>query len=140
MNKQTERASLKGAARLAKTRIKQGFWNECKEDVDAKMELAREHGLNESKASRYFKSKVSASIQGEREDDFYLRVKRMLLCEGEVSDAIGRLTDKAYYDTLSYEEKGRYTLALSEKYLRALERFRRESEFAVAEALGAKNN
>jgi hypothetical protein len=50
---------------------------------------------------------------------------------GEVSDAIGRLTDKPYFETLSYEEKQRYTLALSEKYLRALERFRRECEFEV---------
>ena len=53
----------------------------------------------------------------------------MLLSDGEVSNAIGRLTDKAYYDTLSYEEKQRYTLSLSEKYLRALERFRRECQF-----------
>ena len=64
-----------------------------------------------------------------KEDDFYLRVKEILLSEGEVSDAIGRLTDKAYYDTLSYAEKQRYTLNLSEKYLRALERFRKEYEF-----------
>jgi hypothetical protein len=39
------------------------------------------------------------------------------------------LTDKEYYATLSYEEKQRYTLNLSEKYLRALERFREEYEF-----------
>ena len=53
----------------------------------------------------------------------------MLLENGEVSDAIGRLTDKEYYATLSYDEKQRYNLALSEKYLRALERFRRECPF-----------
>ena len=39
---------------------------------------------------------------------------------------------KEYFSTLSYEEKQRYTLSLSEKYLRALERFRRESEFAFS--------
>jgi hypothetical protein len=94
-----------------------------------KKEKAREHGLNESKAGRFFKTQVEAQIEGKREDDFYLRVKEMLLSQGEVSDAIGRLTDRAYYDTLSYEEKQRYTLALSEKYLRALERFRAECEF-----------
>ena len=77
------------------------------------------------------KMQVEAQIEGKREDDFYLRVKEMLLSEGEVSDAIGRLTDRAYYDTLSYAEKQRYTLNLSEKYLRALERFRAECEFDV---------
>ena len=35
------------------------------------------------------------------------------------------------FATLTYEEKQRYTLSLSEKYLRALERFRKECEFDV---------
>lgn len=124
-----QQRTLRGIARQAKSRIKSGFWNECKDDLDAQMEKAKEQGLNESKAGRYFKSKVSASLSGEKEDEFYLKVKELLISEGEVSDAIGRLTDRAYYDSLSYEEKQRYTLALSEKYLRALERFRRECEF-----------
>ncbi len=125
-----ESRTLREEARRAKSRIKSGFWAECKEDFSEKKEKAREQGLNESKAGRYFKTQVEAKIEGRKEDEFYLRVKEMLLSEGEVSDAIGRLTDRAYYDTLSYEEKQRYTLTLSEKYLRALERFRAECEFA----------
>ena len=121
--------TFKALARQAKERVKTGFWQECKEDLDERMEKVKELGLNESKAGRYFKQQVSKSLLGEKEDEFYLKVKDMLLREGEVSDAIGRLTDKAYYDGLSYEEKQRYTLSLSEKYLRALERFRREYEF-----------
>ena len=116
-------------ARRAKNRIKSGFWLECKEDMSDQLEKAREQGLNESKAGRYFTAQVTAKIEGKKEDEFYLRVKEMLLSEGEVSDAIGRLTEKEYYATLTYEEKQRYTLTLSEKYLRALERFRAECEF-----------
>ena len=125
--------TLREEARLAKSRIKSGFWKECEADLTVKKEKAREQGLNESKAGRFFKTQVEAKIEGKKEDDFYLRVKEMLLSQGEVSDAIGRLTDRDYYATLSYEEKQRYTLVLSEKYLRALERFRAECEF---EALG----
>ncbi len=128
MTRETER-TLKDEARLAKARIKGNFWTECKEDMQAQMQRAKEQGLNESKAGRYFAERVSAQIAGKKEDDFYLRVKDMLLSEGEVSDAIGRLTDKEYYETLNYEEKQRYTLSLSEKYLRALERFRKECDF-----------
>ena len=128
MTRETER-TLKDEARLAKARMKGNFWTECKEDMQAQMQRAKEQGLNESKAGRYFAERVSAQIAGKREDDFYLRVKDMLLSEGEVSDAIGRLTDKEYYETLNYEEKQRYTLSLSEKYLRALERFRKECDF-----------
>ena len=121
--------TLREEARLAKHRIKSDFWKNCEADFSEKKEKAREQGLNESKAGRFFKTQVEAKIEGKKEDDFYLRVKEILLSEGEVSDAIGRLTDKAYYDTLSYAEKQRYTLNLSEKYLRALERFRKEYEF-----------
>ena len=126
-----EQATLKALGKSAIERIKQGFWMECKEKMDEKLQEARKQGLNESKAGRYFINQVTASLSGEKEDDFYLRVKNMLLEHGEVSDAIGRLTDQAYYQTLSYEEKQRYTLSLSERYLRALERFRRESEFSA---------
>lgn len=126
--------SLRDEARLAKRRIKSGFWMECKEDIDANLEKAREQGLNESKVGRFFKSRIEAQVNGKKEDEFYLRVKEMLLSEGEVSDAIGRLTDKEYYATLSYEEKQRYTLNLSEKYLRALEKFRAECEFETLNA------
>ncbi len=124
-----EQNSLREEARKAKLRMKSGFWTECQEDKDKHLEKARQQGLNESKAGRYFAAQISAKIEGKKEDEFYLKVKEMLLCEGEVSDAIGRLTDKPYYDSLSYEEKQRYNLSLSERYLRALERFREECEF-----------
>ena len=124
-----EKSSLREEARKAKMRMKNGFWAQADADRERKIEKAREHGLNESKAGRYFAAQVSAQIEGRKEDEFYLRVKQILLSEGEVSDAIGRLTDKELYATLSYEEKQRYTLALSEKYRRALERFRAECEF-----------
>jgi hypothetical protein len=45
-----------------------------------------------------------------------------------VSDAIGRLTDREYFETLNYEEKQRYTLELSSRYLKAVEKYRKEKE------------
>ena len=123
--------SLKSLAKDAKLRMKQGFWQDYHEKRNEQMMLAKEQGLNESKAERYLTGKVTSKIKGEKEDEFYRRVKELLLAEGEVSDALGRLTDHAYYETLSYEEKQRYTLRLSERYLKALERFRQEYEFDV---------
>lgn len=121
--------SLKMLAKEAKTRMKKGFWERCGQELEACRRDARAQGISESKAERYFVSKVADEIRGEAPDAFYLKVRKMLLEEGEVSDAIGRLTDRAYYATLSYEEKQRYTLELSERYLEALKRFRRECEF-----------
>lgn len=48
-----------------------------------------------------------------------------------MSDALGRLTDREYYSTLSYEEKQRYNLELSAKYLEALQRYRKEKEAGI---------
>ena len=74
---------------------------------------------------------MRSDIRGEKPDEFYLKVKELLDTYGEVSDAIGRLTDRQYFDSLAYEERVRYTLELSEKYLKALERYRREKETEV---------
>lgn len=123
--------SLKTLAKEAKSRMKKGFWKQCEEELSTSRSHAKNQGINESKMERYFAEKVTTKIKGESPDEFYLRVREMLLSEGEVSDAIGRLTDKEYYETLSYSEKQRYNLELSEKYLQALERFKREYEFEL---------
>ena len=123
--------TLKTLAKEAKSRMKKGFWQQCERDLDESRDIAREQGISESKMERYFAEKVKTSVRGETPDEFYLRVKEMLMTDGEVSDAIGRLTDKEYYMSLSYSERQRYTLELSEKYLHALERFKREYEFEL---------
>jgi hypothetical protein len=125
-----EGRSLRTVARQAKQRIKENFWESYRAEQAEKLKIATRNGVNAQEAERFFARQMEKKIRGEeREDDFYERVKALLLSEGEVSDAIGRLTDYALYNTLSYTEKQRYTLALSEKYLRALERFKQECAF-----------
>lgn len=125
----SEARNFRSMAREAKLRLKNGFWENYRQDLAGELARAKSEGLNESKVERYFAGKVTYTIRGGEDDEFYEKVKKLLLSEGEVSDAIGRLTDKEVFSKLSYEEKQRYTLNLSEKYLRALERFRREREF-----------
>lgn len=128
--------SLRTIARQAKQRMKENFWESYRVEQQAKIEFAKQNGVNTQEAERFFAMEMERKIRGEElVDPFYERVKTLLLREGEVSDAIGRLTDYDLYETLSYTEKQRYTLALSEKYLRALERFKREYAFFYA-----KNN
>lgn len=120
--------TLKGLARQAKQRLKNNFWENCKDNIKQGELQAKNLGLNESKVKSYIGTKVQREIKGQTPDEFYLKVKAMLDQCGEVSDAIGRLTDKDYYATLSYEEKQRYNLELSARYLEALERYRKEKE------------
>ncbi len=123
--------NIKSIARQAKTRLKNNFWENCKTDMAEGQTQAKNLGLNERKVKNYIGAKVMRRIRGGEEDGFYLRVKAMLDECGEVSDAIGRLTDAEYYATLSYAEKQRYNLELSAKYLAALERYRREKELGL---------
>ncbi len=122
---------IKNMARAAKQRLKNNFWEDCKRNLDAGAYQAREQGLNEVKVKSTLHGRVKSEIKGEKQDEFYLKVKRLLEEEGEVSDALGRLTDRVYYDTLSYEEKQRYTMQLSNKYLKALEKYRKEKEIGI---------
>jgi hypothetical protein len=131
--------NIKNVAKEAKQRLKQGFWQDYQQNLQGELARAKEEGLNESKVERYYAGKISGSIKGESDDDFYLKVKELLLCEGEVSDAIGRLTDKEYFSSLSYDEKQRYTFNLSERYLKALEKFKREYQYELKESKMAKN-
>ena len=123
--------NLKDAARAAKQRLKNNFWDECKRNLDAGADEARKNGLNEIKVKSTLKGRVEKQINGEKYDEFYLKVKALLDSEGEVSDAIGRLTDREYYDKPSYEDKQRYTLTLSSKYLQALEKYRKEKALGL---------
>ena len=120
--------NLKLMAKAAKQRLKNRFWEDCKKNLDMGADFARERGLNEGRVIKNIKTLVKKKINREAEDEFYLKVKKLLDEEGEVSDAIGRLTDREYYNSLSYEDRQRYTLKLSGEYLRALEKYRKEKQ------------
>jgi predicted transcriptional regulator len=119
---------FKSACRQAKQRLKNDFWKQCKDTVDKSAYVAKEKGLNEHKIKAGLYGKVKQNLKGEEVDEFYEKVKAILDSCGEVSDAIGRLTDREYFETLNYEEKQRYTLELSSRYLKAVEKYRKEKE------------
>ena len=123
--------SIKDYAKEAKLRLKSKFWQNYKEKVSLEVENAENSGNMPSKVVEYYQNKATESIKGVDNlfEEFYLKVKEILLVEGEVSDIIGRLTDKEYFSTLSYEQKQKYTFNLSEKYLKAKNRFYNEIKF-----------
>ena len=130
-----ESKSLKQYAKEAKQRLKTGFWQRYNKNLTEDIKKAQDNGVSISKVKEYYAERVLNDIKrGEDlEEEFYKKVKTLLDTEGEVSDALGRLTDKDYFNSLSYEEKQRYTLDLSEKYVRAIERYKKEKLVLVSE-------
>lgn len=129
-----EHKTLKQYAKEAKARLKNGFWQEYRKNLDEKISHAFETGVAPSKIKEYYSYVVSENIKSHKDDeeDFYLKVKKILDEEGEISNAIGRLTDREVFDALSYNEKQKYTLTLSERYLKAVERYNREKSLLFA--------
>lgn len=132
-----ERKTLKQYCKEAKKRLKQGFWQAYHDGLNEELTRAKEEGISQSKVREYYTQVVTGNIRNRQEEEeiFYRRVKKILDEEGEVSDAIGRLTDKEEFENLSYEEKQRYTLSLSEKYLKAVERYRKEKDLNITKNL-----
>lgn len=123
--------SLKQYAKEAKLRLKSSFWQDYKSKVEDEIILAERDGLSVSKVKQYYQNKATIKVRGTnlKEEEFYLKVKEILSKYGEVSDALGRLTDKEYFNTLTYEQKQRYLLELSTKYVKAKERYFKELQF-----------
>jgi len=125
-----ENKSLKEYCREAKKRLKQGFWQNYHKSLEEEIAIAEKSGVSASKVKEYFAYKVTDGINSvnNEEEEFYCTVKKLLDEEGEVSNAIGRLTDREKYQKLTYEEQQRYNLSLSERYLKAVERYNKEKE------------
>lgn len=130
--KETQK-TLKQYAKEAKLRLKSGFWQDYKSNLDKQVEIAETSGVSPSKVKEYYSQRVYENIKKPDDDEetFYLKVKKLLDEEGEVSNAIGRLTDKTVYDSLSYDEKQRYSLKISERYLKAVERYKKENLIGI---------
>ncbi len=128
-----EEKTLKQYAKEAKLRLKNGFWQNYHKDLGEKIEKASEAGVAPSKVKEYYTYVVSENIKNRKDDEeFYLKVKKILDEEGEISDAIGRLTDKPAFNKMTYAERQKYTLTLSERYLKAVERYREEKALMFA--------
>ena len=123
--------SFKEYCKDAKKRLKNGFWQDYRKNLSEELLRAENSGLSPSKVKEYYVDKALVKVRNVNgsQEDFYLKVKAILDKEGEVYNVIGMLTDKEYYETLSYEEKQRYTLSLSENYLKALERYKKEKAY-----------
>ena len=130
-----ETKTFKQYAKEAKQRMKSGFWQEYRENLEREVVRAEEAGMAPSRFIEYYMRKTErALLYGDDEEErFYRKVKKILDEEGEVADVIGRLTDKDEFAALNYEQKQRYTLELSQKYCRALERYAKEKEFEFPE-------
>ena len=129
--------SIKSAAKEAKLRLKNRFWEDYKKEVACSIKTAAEEGLAPSGVESYFKKLIVKNVLGasEEEEKFYCKVKDMLdAAKCRPHDALDRLMDKQLFASLSYEEKERYLFRLAKRYQEALIRY--DGERGIEKAIG----
>ena len=125
--------SIKQYCREAMQRMKNGFWEDYYKNLALDIAKAGRAGMSAEKIKEAYTARFNENVKNNnaKNEEFYQKVKAMLEEHGEASNAIGMLTDKEYYSTLTYEEQQRYNLELSEKYLKAVERYKREKNLEL---------
>ena len=129
--------SIKSAAKEAKLRLKNKFWEDYKKEGDEGMKTASGEGISTSGVKKYFKNLVVKNLQGvnEEEENFYKLVKEMLDNVGSLpSNALDLIMDKQLFYSLDYVGRERYLFKLAERYLKAVERYNGERN--IEKALG----
>jgi hypothetical protein len=128
---------IKNMAKLAKQRLRTGFWEECKESVNESVNKAKADGENSSNVIRYYKTRVTRVISGcnEQKEAFYLKVKNILDTYGDVSDIIGRLCDLEYMKTLNFQQREKYLSEIAAQYRECRERYDQEKRFDLSQRI-----
>lgn len=122
---------IKQLAKEAKQRLKSGFWDKYRQDVQRSADVAKTDGVSKSVVVNYYQTQSNPVVKRAvtKSEAFYIKVKDILDNQGEVSNILSLLIDYSVYDSLNYEGKQRYMLDLSNKYLSCLERYKMEKKF-----------
>lgn len=122
-------STFKEYAKRAKERMKNGFWENAKQNLDHEKEVAATLGLNQRKVVEEQHLKLQKQIYDYdgfcEEQEFYSKVVEILDSSEIVSNPLMRLADQKYMESLSPQEKQAYISKLAAKYREAVEKYRR---------------
>lgn len=135
-----EESRLKSLAKMAKKRLRTGFWENYREDMHRQVKRAEDEGIGGSNVVTYYKCKAELSINpcNESDEEFYQKVKRILDEYGDVGDMLGRLSDNELLPKLNFMQLQRYIFELSDRYLKARERYEKEKKYGFNEMTGKR--
>ena len=122
-------STFKEYAKRAKERMKNGFWEQAKLNIQTEKQVAATLGLNTVKVSEEQRRRLQRQIYDYdgfcEEQEFYEKVTAILDSDELVSNPIMRLADQEYLAKLSPADKQIYISKLAAKYREAVERYHR---------------
>ena len=121
-------STFKEYARRAKERMKNGFWEQAKQNIQTEKQVAATLGLNTVKVGEEQRRKLQRQIYDYdgfcEEEEFYAKVAAILDSDELVSNPIMRLADQDYLSKLSPADRQVYISKLAAKYREAVEKYR----------------
>ena len=121
-------STFKEYAKRAKERMKSGFWEQARQNIQTEKQVAATLGLNTRKVSEEEHRKLQRQIYDYdgfcEEQEFYAKVEQMLDSNEIVSNPIMRLADRDYMETLSPAERQSYISKIATKYREAVEKYK----------------
>lgn len=131
-NSKLQEKQFKQIAKDAVHRMKHGFWEDMLKKKESG-ELEKET-VNISLQDKAEIQKTVISQTQKTDDTEFEKMVYTLLDEDEMSP-IGKLMDKEKYQKMTMEERGRYVLNISNKFLKIKEKY--EAEKALKSKFGA---
>lgn len=120
-------STFKEYAKRAKDRMKNGFWEQAKQNILAEKQVAATLGLNTTTVVEEQRRKIQRQIYDYdgfcEEQEFYGKVEQILTSAEVISNPIMRLADRQYLETLTPTERQTYLTKLAFKYRQAVERY-----------------
>ncbi len=121
--------TFKEYAKRAKERMKNGFWEQTKLQLEQEKQVAATLGISPRKIAEEQHRKLQRQIYDYdgfcEEQEFYEKVVQILTSTETISNPLMRLADQTYMSKLSPEQKQTYIQKLSAKYRQAVERYNR---------------
>ena len=122
-------STFKEYAKRAKERMKNGFWEQAKQNIQTEKQVAATLGLNTRQVGEEERRKLQRQIYDYdgfcEEQEFYAKVEEMLNSNEIISNPIMRLADKDYMSKLSPAERQSYISKIATKYREAVEKYHR---------------
>ena len=120
-------STLKEYAKRAKDRMKNGFWEQAKQQLADAKQVAATLGISQHKIAEEQHRKLQRQIYDYdgfcEEQEFYAKVVEILTSRETISNPLMRLADQEYMSKLTPEQKQTYIQKLATKYRLAVEKY-----------------
>ena len=120
-------STLKEDAKRAKERMKNGFWEQAKQQLAQEKQVAATLGISQHKIVEEQHRKLQRQIYDYdgfcEEQEFYAKVVQILTSKDTISNPLMRLADQDYMAKLTPEQKQTYIQKLAQKYRQAVEKY-----------------